>query len=164
MLNLFSNLEEQISQLSGIVSGIENIASQTRLLSLNARIESSRAGEAGRAFGVVASEIQQLSDQSEVYTKDIKAILGNLSDTFQKNVDAVKLEVSQGNKAKDSISANLTSIIEYIEQFGTSIMGTLEIANNSSQENTRILSESIASLNTHVKFILEQTLAINQIC
>lgn len=66
-------------QMSSIVEIINNVASQTSLLALNASIEAARAGEAGRGFAVVASEISNLAGQTQSATGNISKLIENLS-------------------------------------------------------------------------------------
>ena len=77
----------QADRIKEASSQIQNIASQTSLLALNASIESARAGEAGKGFAVVASEIGNLSQQTDELTGEIENII---KDLIEKMEDAVK--------------------------------------------------------------------------
>lgn len=70
--------KDSVDKISSATDFIAAIASQTRLLSLNASIESARAGELGKGFGVVAAEIQKLSVQANTAVDDIRVIVTNL--------------------------------------------------------------------------------------
>lgn len=82
--------DESIKKISLATELITSIASQTNLLSLNASIESARAGEAGRGFAVVATEIQKLAVQSNDAAIEIQQIIGNLISESQRTMDEMK--------------------------------------------------------------------------
>ena len=82
--------DESIKKISVATELITSIASQTNLLSLNASIESARAGEAGRGFAVVATEIQKLAVQSNDAAVEIQQIISKLISESQKTMDGMR--------------------------------------------------------------------------
>lgn len=100
-LTVTNELMERMNSIHSILSEINTIASQTNLLSLNASIESARAGEHGRGFAVVAEEIRTLSEDSAKASKNIQDILMEL----QKVTNRVSDKISTGTKsAKKGVS------------------------------------------------------------
>ena len=81
---------EQADKIVAASSQIQNIASQTNLLALNASIESARAGEAGRGFSVVATEIGNLANQTNELTAEIEAVIHELVQKLEESVSAIK--------------------------------------------------------------------------
>ena len=75
---LLNQLKEANKQMGQVVETINQISKQTHMLSLNSAIEAARAGDAGRGFGVVASEIKKFADKSFLTAKDSKSIVNNI--------------------------------------------------------------------------------------
>lgn len=90
VIESIENLETQSKSIGKIVNAINEIASETNLLSLNASIEAARAGEAGRGFSVVASEIRKLADQSMESANEIQKIIEEIVQTTQHAVEIAK--------------------------------------------------------------------------
>lgn len=104
------SVSESTKEINGIVAIIEDIASQTNLLSLNASIEAARAGEAGRGFAVVASEIGHLADISSKSTHQISEIIEKVNVQIGDMVNKTKHSV-------ESIEENSVSINQACEIF-----------------------------------------------
>ncbi|MCM1991976.1 methyl-accepting chemotaxis protein [Oceanirhabdus seepicola] len=78
LLNSTDNLKNLSSEISSITNYIEDVANKTNLLALNARIEASRAGEAGNSFAVVANEIKKLSEQTKNFSSNISEYISDM--------------------------------------------------------------------------------------
>lgn len=157
---------ESIKKISIATELITSIASQTNLLSLNASIESARAGEAGRGFAVVASEIQKLAVQSNDAAVEIQQIIGNLVAESQKTInemqDAEVLMKEQQEKLGDTkekfdeVNAGIDVSKEQTEQIRVcvdscdsaraSVMDVITNLSAISQENAAAAEETTASM------------------
>jgi methyl-accepting chemotaxis protein len=83
-------LDEAAKRIGHVVKLITAIAEQTNLLALNATIEAARAGEAGRGFAVVASEVKALAGQTAKATEEIASQIGGMQQATTRSVDAIE--------------------------------------------------------------------------
>jgi CHASE3 domain sensor protein len=91
-------LSEQGQRIGEIIATANDLAEQSKLLAVNAAIEAAKAGEAGLGFGVVASEVKALAEQSKQATAQVRQILGEV----QRATQAAVLATEQGVKAADA--------------------------------------------------------------
>lgn len=114
-----AGIQEKATNIDSIVKYINNLASQTRLLGLNASIEAARVGNLGRGFGVVATEIQKLAETSAESAKNIR----NTVESINSAIALMTSELSQFgiNSANTSVA---------IEQIAASVENLTQMANN----------------------------------
>jgi methyl-accepting chemotaxis protein WspA len=113
-----SILSEKASNINSVVTTINKIADQTNLLSLNAAIEAEKAGEYGRGFSVVATEIRRLADQTAAATSEVEQIIKEIQSAVSASVmgmDKFAVEVRQGGSEVQQVSEVLTQIIEQVQ-------------------------------------------------
>ena len=134
MVELANEVSENSGKIAEISSLIEEIAQQTTMLALNASIEASRAGEAGRGFSVVATEVGKLADRSSQSVKDISSLT---NDAMQKANDSV----SRMDKVKSEME-NINSLIKNIE----SMMMTVDRHTDQQKEVAVAVSGAIDNL------------------
>jgi methyl-accepting chemotaxis protein len=91
-------LSEQTQQIGEITATVNDIASQSNLLALNASVEAARAGEHGKGFAVVAVEVRNLAEQSKQATAQVKSILNEI----QRATNAAVMATEEGTKGVDT--------------------------------------------------------------
>lgn len=112
-------LNEKAGNISQVVTTIAKVADQTNLLSLNAAIEAEKAGEYGRGFSVVATEIRRLADQTAVATYDIGQIVREIQSAVSASVmgmDKFAEEVRRGMAEVTQVGDQLSQIIGHVQQ------------------------------------------------
>jgi methyl-accepting chemotaxis protein len=107
-----SNTAEQIGEIVGIIS---TIAAQTNLLALNATIEAARAGDMGKGFGIVASEVKALAKKTSDATNKISHQVAAIQDSTRKSVG----EISSIAKVIEQLTASATVIASAVEEQAT---------------------------------------------
>ena len=134
LLTEMEYITEISKEIGNIITDIEDIASQTNLLSLNASIEAARAGEAGRGFAVVADQIGKLaadSAKSAVNTRDL--------------IDKTLVEIDKGNNITRTTADAFNQIIADMESFAEIAQNTMEKA-NSQAESLQQIGQGIEQL------------------
>ena len=127
LLTEMEHITEISKEIGNIITDIEDIASQTNLLSLNASIEAARAGEAGRGFAVVADQIGKLaadSAKSAVNTRDL--------------IDKTLVEIEKGNTITRTTADAFNQIIADMESFAEIAQSTMEKANSQAESLEQI--------------------------
>lgn len=127
LLMEMEHITEISKEIGNIITDIEDIASQTNLLSLNASIEAARAGEAGKGFAVVADQIGKLaadSAKSAVNTRDL--------------IDKTLVEIEKGNTITRTTAESFNQIITDMESFAELAENTMEKANSQAESLEQI--------------------------
>lgn len=157
MVEAMNKISETSRNISNIIVEIEDIASQTNLLSLNAAIEAARAGEAGRGFAVVADQIRNLADQSAKSAISTKQLIeesiskieeGNQAaeKTSETIMNAVELMQKIAENSRD-ISEMVSKEAESVEQADEGIIRISEVvqANSATAQETSATSEELSA-------------------
>jgi methyl-accepting chemotaxis protein len=137
-----AELSQAAGRIGDVVKLITAIAEQTNLLALNATIEAARAGEAGRGFAVVASEVKQLASQTAKATEEIGTQIAGMQNATQDSVSAIK-EIG-GTIGRIAEIASLISAT--VEEQGAA---TQEIARNVGEaaKGTALVASNISDVN-----------------
>ena len=132
MMTAMSRINETSQKIGNIISDIEDIASQTNLLSLNASIEAARAGDAGKGFAVVADQIRKLAEQSTQSAVDTRPL-----------IESSLAEVEEGNKAAQRAADSIESVVDGIK----SIAETSQELSQISQEQATAMEQAEQGIN-----------------
>ncbi len=131
MVESMNRINTTSKQIENIIAEIENIASQTNLLSLNASIEAARAGEAGRGFAVVADEIRNLADQSAKSVIDTRELVNN-----------TLFEIEEGSKIAHKTADVLNTVVTAIQK----IAETSKALSENSQEQAESVEQAVQGI------------------
>ena len=128
------SLSERTQAIGEIISAVNDLAEQSHLLALNAAIEAAAAGEHGRSFSVIASEVKNMADQSREATVQVRSILGDIQKGINSSVmlseEAVK-RVESGKQQADVADAAIREMMEGIRQ---SVQAFQQIVAGASQQ------------------------------
>ncbi|KMO31002.1 methyl-accepting chemotaxis protein [Methylobacterium aquaticum] len=112
-------LSEKTQAIGEIIATVNDVSERTHLLALNAAIEAAAAGESGRSFAVVASEMKALADQAKEATGQVRAILGDIQRGINASVmlteEAVK-RVAVGKERTDTTHATIEEITARVQE------------------------------------------------
>ena len=167
LVDAMKKIDTTTQNIEKIIADIENIASQTNLLSLNASIEAARAGEAGRGFAVVADQIRQLAEESANSAVESKKLIeesmnevevGNrvtkeTNEAMQKvmtELDQIIQEVANIRTASDRQAVSVSNIKKGVEDINDVIQ-----SNSAAAQETSATSEELSASATTLNELLE---------
>ena len=148
-------LSEKASNINSVLITITKVADQTNILSLNAAIEAEKAGEAGRGFSVVATEIRRLADQTSVSTWDIEQMLKEMQSAVSASVmgmdkfsEEIRRSVGEVRQVTEQLSGVMTQVQKLAPQFDVVLQGMQSQAIGASQISDTMMQLSDATQQT----------------
>ncbi|MFC4520394.1 methyl-accepting chemotaxis protein [Cupriavidus pinatubonensis] len=171
-----ATLNEKAGNINQVVTTIAKVADQTNLLSLNAAIEAEKAGEYGRGFSVVATEIRRLADQTAVATYDIEQMVREIQSAVAAGVmgmDKFSEEVRRGMSDVTQVGDQLSQIIGQVQSLAPRVQmvnegmqaqaGGAEQINQALMQLSEAAQQTVESLRQSGQAIDELTLVANEL-
>jgi len=157
-------LSEKASNINGVLITITKVADQTNILSLNAAIEAEKAGDAGRGFSVVATEIRRLADQTSVSTWDIDQMLKEMQSAVSASVmgmdkfsEEIRRSVGEVRHVTEQLSSVMDQVQKLAPQFDLVLQGMQSQAVGASQ-----ISDTMLQLNDATQQTVESLKATSE--
>lgn len=154
-------LTDKLDEIVKAVANIQEIATQTNLLSLNASIEAARAGEHGKGFSVVAEEIRKLADDSAVTADAIQKTITEIKEYSEDTIMKVKKAESIVSIQENSVQ-NTAEAFDNISEFMEGLVHNMEMVNKDVNEMNETRKDVLDSINV-ISRLSEETVAATQV-
>jgi methyl-accepting chemotaxis protein WspA len=162
-------LSDKAANISAVVTTITKVADQTNLLSLNAAIEAEKAGEHGRGFSVVATEIRRLADQTAVATYDIDQMVKDIQSAVVAGVmgmDKFSEEVGRGMQEVQQVGAQLSQVIHHVQALAPRVEQVndgMQAQASGAEQITEALTQLSEAAQQTVESLRQSNLAIDEL-
>lgn len=153
-------LEKQSKEITEIIAVINDIASQTNLLSLNASIEAARAGDAGRGFSVVADEIRNLSNKSVSAAAEIEQIIKKITSKTQSTAKTVRQAESISKSTEERLQ-NVVSLFTNINVHVDDLASKLDRITEGIEDINKSKNDTLAAIES-ISAVAEETSAASE--
>jgi len=155
-----AEMGQRSEQVGSIIETIDEIASQTNLLALNAAIEAARAGEHGKGFAVVADEVRKLAEKSAQATQEIAGLIRNIQDTVREAVTAMNegsAEMEVGVKRANESGHALHRILDAAQK----VHQQVEAIAGATQQMSAGTQEMVSEMD-NVSVVVQESTAMTQ--
>lgn len=155
-----TNIDVVVKNIGTIITDIQGISNQTKLLSLNAQIEAARAGEQGNGFAVVAGEIGHLSQQTQESTTSISQIVETITTDINTLVDIIKVLIQNSDKQSEMVKDVLLAM-NNIKDESSIVTKELKVLSEKSNEmvnSNKAISDSVSTISA----VTEELFAVSK--
>lgn len=140
-------LSEKTQAIGDIIATVNDVSERSHLLALNASIEAAAAGEQGRSFAIVASEMKTLADQAKGATRNVRAILGDVQRGITASVMLTEEAVKRVASGKERTDASQAAIEELAVRIQESVQTFQQIVASTNQQQIGIEQVTVALQN-----------------
>lgn len=161
IINDIEELERQSKNIGGVIGTINDIATNTNLLSLNASIEAARAGDAGRGFAVVAQQIRSLADQSVDSVKSVEKIIKYI----QEKTKTTAASATRAEQMLDSQTEALNNTVKVFQEVDRHMLELLDKINHITNNMVTITvsKDEVLDAIKDISAVTQQTLASSDV-
>lgn len=168
LIQAMDHISDTSKKIENIIAEIEDIASQTNLLSLNASIEAARAGEAGKGFAVVADQIGKLASDSAKSAVNTRELIGTAiseieagneitqktSEALEKVISGIKI-LAESSRTSSEMSSVQAATMKQVEQ-GVEQISSVVQTNSAAAQETSATSEELSAQSENLKALVDQ--------